>query len=102
MIDNSHVTDRRLYDFDEICWNLLGYIAQNEAIKKDYIKFKLLEENFLDIPLNDPTGKMLHKYAREYLMYMFGNMLFMAWLIKQYNVSHISTVIGRFWADYKI
>jgi hypothetical protein len=46
-IDDARVTDRRLYDNDEICWNLLGYIPHNEAIKKDYIKLKLLEEIFL-------------------------------------------------------
>ncbi|GFZ03269.1 hypothetical protein Acr_15g0018770 [Actinidia rufa] len=75
-IDGAPVTGLgKVFDPNELCLRLLGRVPPRTAFRGDNLKLTWMESEF-QTPPDEATEDQLIMYARAYIMYLFGGVIF--------------------------
>nr|KYP43678.1 Serine/threonine protein phosphatase 7 long form isogeny [Cajanus cajan] len=67
-IDDKPVTGPTFFDWDELCYELLGFLPlKGEALVGSSIKLKWLRDHTIALP-DEPTEQQLHQHCRAYIL----------------------------------
>uniref|UniRef100_A0A151UGM0 Serine/threonine protein phosphatase 7 long form isogeny n=1 Tax=Cajanus cajan TaxID=3821 RepID=A0A151UGM0_CAJCA len=67
-IDRKPVTRPTFFDWDELCYELLGFIPiKGEALIESTIKLKWLRDHTIVLP-DEPIEQQLHQHCRAYIL----------------------------------
>nr|KYP43631.1 Serine/threonine protein phosphatase 7 long form isogeny [Cajanus cajan] len=71
-IDGKPVTEPTFYDWDELCYELLGFVLpKGEALVGSSIKLKWLRDHTIALS-DEPTEQQLHQHCRAYILGLIG------------------------------
>ena len=65
------------FDTNELCLRLLGRVPLQTAYRDDNLKLTWLKREF-QTPPDEATEDQLIMYARAYIMYLLGGIIFMS------------------------